>query len=114
MLTNDLLQSPSHPNVFGAGDCVNELGHPWPKAGVFAVRAGPVLAENLRAAIEGRAPQPFLPKAKYLALISTGERNAVGSYGNYAFGGAWAWHWKDRIDRAFVAKYREAQRAQKR
>ena len=108
MLTNDLLQSPSHPNVFGAGDCVNELGHPWPKAGVFAVRAGPILAENLRAAIEGRPPQPFLPKAKYLALISTGERNAVGSYGNLSFGGAWAWHWKDRIDRAFVARYREA------
>ena len=106
LLTNDLLQSPSHPDVFGAGDCVNELGHPLPKAGVFAVRAGPVLAENLRAAVEGRPLQPFLPKRRYLALISTGERNAVGSYGAMSFGGAWAWHWKDRIDRQFVARYR--------
>jgi len=106
MLTNDLLQSPSHPEVFGAGDCVNELGHPLPKAGVFAVRAGPVLAENLRAAAEGRPLQPFLPKRRYLALVSTGERNAVGSYGTFSFGGAWAWQWKDRIDRRFVAGFR--------
>ena len=108
MLTNDLLQSPSHPNIFGAGDCVNELGHPWPKAGVFAVRAGPVLAENLRGALEGRPPQPFLTKSKYLALVTTGERNAVGSYDGFAFGGAWAWLWKDRIDRRFVARYKQA------
>jgi selenide,water dikinase len=106
MLTNDLLQSPSHLEVFGAGDCVNELGHPLPKAGVFAVRAGPVLAENLRAALEGRPLQAFLPERRYLALISTGEKNAVGTYGSFAFGGPWAWHWKDRIDRRFVARYR--------
>ena len=106
LLTNDLLQSPSHPNVFGAGDCVNELGHPLPKAGVFAVRAGPVLAANLRAAVLGRPLQPFLPKRRWLSLVSAGERNAVGSYGEFGFGGAWAWHWKDRIDRQFVARYR--------
>ena len=107
MLTNDLLQSPSHPNVFGAGDCVNELGRPLPKAGVFAVRAGPILAANLRAALTGQPLQPFLTKRRFLALVSTGERNAVGSYGNFAFGGGWAWRWKDRLDRAFVARYRE-------
>ena len=110
MLTTDLLQSPSHPNVFGAGDCVNELGRPWPKAGVFAVRAGPVLAANLRAAIKGEAPQPFLPKSRWLALVATGEKNAVGSYDGFAFGGAWAWYWKDRIDRRFIARYREEPR----
>ena len=107
MLTNDLLQSPSHPNVFGAGDCVNELGRPWPKAGVFAVRAGPVLAANLRAALRGEAPQPFLPKSRWLALVAAGGKNAVGSWGHFAFGGAWAWYWKDRIDRRFIAKYRD-------
>lgn len=106
MLTNDLLQSPSHPNIFGAGDCVNELGHPLPKAGVFAVRAAPVLAANLRAALDGKPLQPFLTRQRYLALMACGEKRAVGAYGAFAFGGAWAWHWKDRIDRAFVARYR--------
>lgn len=107
LLTNDMLQSPSHPNVFGAGDCVNELGHPLPKAGVYAVRAAPVLAANLRAALEDKPLQAFTPKRRYLALISTGERHAVGVYGALSWGGWWAWRWKDRIDRQFIAKYRE-------
>ena len=106
LLTNDLLQSPSHPNVFGAGDCVNELGHPMPKAGVFAVRAGPVLAANLVAAIRGEALAPHLPNPRYLALVSTGERYAVGAWDGLSFSGRWAWRWKDRIDRRFVARYR--------
>jgi pyridine nucleotide-disulfide oxidoreductase family protein len=106
LLTNEMLQSPSHPNVFGAGDCVNELGHSLPKAGVFSVRAAPVLAANLRAALEGKPLQPHLPKPRYLALISTGSRHAVGAYGEHAFGGGLAWRWKDHIDRKFLARYR--------
>ena len=108
LLTNDLLQSTSHPNVFGAGDCATEMGHPRPKAGVFAVRAAPILAGNLRAALEGRPLTAFLPQKRYLALISTGPRHAVGSWNGFAWQGRWAWRWKDRIDRAFVARYREA------
>ena len=111
MLTNDLLQSPSHPNVFGAGDCVNELGHPLPKAGVFAVRAGPVLGANLMAALDGRPLTPHVPKARHLALISAGERYAVAAWGGFSAGGTWAWRWKDRIDRAFIARYREPPQA---
>lgn len=42
---NDYLQSTSHANVFGAGDCVtmeNFVGMPYPtKAGVYAVKQGP-------------------------------------------------------------------------
>ncbi|HET9451339.1 MAG TPA: hypothetical protein VFO83_10675, partial [Aggregicoccus sp.] len=87
--------------------CVNELGHAMPKAGVFAVRAGPTLAANLRAALERRALQPHVPKPRFLALVSTGGRHAIGSWGPLSWEGRWAWHWKDRIDRAFIARYRE-------
>ena len=46
---NSKLQSTTHPFVFAAGDCVNiHAGNKRvPKAGVYAVRAGPVLIENL-------------------------------------------------------------------
>jgi selenide,water dikinase len=107
MLTNDLLQSPSNPNIFGAGDCVNELGHPLPKAGVFAVRAAPVLAANLRAALDGRPLQPHIPKMRYLSLVSTGDRSAVGAWNGYSASGGWVWRLKDRIDRAWIARYRD-------
>lgn len=107
LLTNDYLQSPSHPNVFGAGDCVNELGHPLPKAGVFAVRAGPHLAANLVAALEERPLGPFKPRHAYLALVATGDRHAVGAWNGLAWQGRWVWRWKDHIDRRFVARYRD-------
>ena len=45
---NDFMQSTSHKNVFAGGDCVTmetyaESNFP-PKAGVYAVRAGPVIS----------------------------------------------------------------------
>lgn len=106
VLTNDLLQSASHPQVFAAGDCAVEQGHPVPRAGVFAVRAGPVLAHNLVAALQGRPLHAHVPNPRFLALLSTGERHAIGAWGPLAFSGRWAWRWKDRIDRAWVARYR--------
>lgn len=108
VLTNELLQSPSHPQVFAAGDCAVVRGHPMPRAGVFAVRAGPVLAHNLVAALEGRPLRAHVPNPRYLALLATGERHAIGAWGPLAFSGRWAWRWKDRIDRAWIARYRTA------
>jgi selenide,water dikinase len=108
LLTNERLQSVSHANVFGAGDCASQEGYPRPKAGVFAVRAAPVLAANLRAALDGGPLLAFLPPRNFLALVSTGERHAVGMWNGFAWQGRWAWRWKDRIDRRFIAKYRAA------
>lgn len=107
MLTNLHMQSVRYANVFGAGDCATVEGHETPKAGVFAVRAAPVLAANLRAALEGRPLQPQVPNPRFLALISTGRKHAVGTWGALSWSGWWAWRWKDRIDRRFVAKYQQ-------
>lgn len=99
------LRSTSHPFVFAAGDCATQVAHPRPKSGVFAVRQGPPLAANLRHAAHAEPLERFVPQKNYLALISTGGRHAVMSWGPFMLEGDWAWRWKDRIDRAFIASY---------
>ena len=108
LLTNANMQSVRYANVFALGDCATVEGHEMPKAGVFAVRAAPILAANLRAALAGRPLTAHVPNPRYLALVSTGRKGAVGMWGPLSWEGRWAWHWKDHIDRKFVARYREA------
>ncbi|TAL64146.1 MAG: hypothetical protein EPN79_14780 [Burkholderiaceae bacterium] len=99
----DTLQSVSHPRIFAVGD-VAAYAAARPKAGVYAVKAAPVLAENLRAVCEGRAPLPWTPQQRALYLLSTGNRNALASWGRWSIGGGWVWKWKDRIDRGFMRR----------
>ena len=103
--TGPMLQSTSHAEVFAAGDVASRSDAPHAKSGVYAVRAGPALALNLRRFIGGGTMQPHLPQARTLNLISCGDRRAIVSWGGWAAQGRWAWWWKDRIDRAFVARY---------
>lgn len=106
LLVDDGLQSVSHPEIFGAGDCATSRDNPRPKAGVFAVRAGPALAANLRAALAGLPLKPHVTRRRFLALLACGDKRALGIYGPLVFSGRWVWHWKDRIDRRFLARYR--------
>ncbi|WP_347280182.1 selenide, water dikinase SelD [Leptolyngbya sp. FACHB-16] len=106
LLVNDRLQSISHPQVFGAGDVATMQAHPRPKAGVFAVRQGKPLTENLRRALENQPLKPFVPQKQFLILIGVGDETAVASRGALGIGPAkWIWQWKDRIDRKFMDKF---------
>ncbi|MBL8331412.1 MAG: FAD-dependent oxidoreductase [Rubrivivax sp.] len=100
---DEQLRSVSHPEIFAVGDCA-QAPEPLPKAGVFAVRMGPVLAHNLRAAMAGQPLQAYRPQRRFLALLATGDGRAIASRGALAAAGRWAWHWKDHIDRGFLRR----------
>ena len=103
----ETLQSTSHPNVFAAGDIAAFQPRPLPKSGVYAVRQGPYLADNLRRLIQGQPPRPYPPQSRTLALMSGGGRHAVASYGALSLQGDWVWRLKDWIDQRWMAKYQD-------
>jgi selenide,water dikinase len=103
----DTLQTVTDPNIFAAGDIASMVNFKLEKAGVFAVRQGPPLADNLRLAVEGVPLTPYHPQRTWLALISTGDKFAIASRGWLGFAGDWVWQWKDWIDRRFMAKFQD-------
>ena len=98
------LRSVSHPDVFAVGDCA-EWAQPLPKAGVFAVRMGPVLAHNLRAALGAGTAQVYRPQHRFLVLLDTSDGAAIASRGQFSAHGRWTARWKESIDRRFIARF---------
>ena len=103
----DTLQSVTHPNIFAVGDCATMINFPRPKAGVYAVRQGKPLFNNIRHFVLGRAPRRFKPQSNFLSLVSTGSRSAIASRNGLNVEGDWVWIWKNWIDRRFMQRFTE-------
>lgn len=88
--------------LFAVGDCAHLAHAPRPKAGVFAVRAAPVLDANIEADLRGTPRHRFQPQRDFLKLISLGRKSAVAHRSGWHGEGDWAWRLKDRIDRKFM------------
>jgi len=103
----DTLQTVDDPLIFAAGDVAAWEGRALEKAGVFAVRMGRPLADNLRNALQGQALANYQPQRDWLALMGTGDEYAVASRGRWGLQGAWVWHWKRWIDQRFMRRFSE-------
>lgn len=103
-------RSVSHPFIHAAGDVCTRATPGFTRSGVHAVHAGPVLAANLLASVDGVAEgeprRSYLPRTRSLYLIATGPRHAIASWGRWSAEGRWVWHWKDYLDRGFIARHR--------
>ncbi len=98
------LRSISHDFVFAAGDCA-ALGRP--KSGVWAVRAGAPLAENLRLAARRKPLKPWKPQRDALVILGLGAGKAVAWRNGIAVAGRSAWRLKDWIDRRWMRMYKD-------
>jgi selenide,water dikinase len=135
LLTEASLQVQGKPRIFASGDCGVIASQPRPPSGVWAVRAAPVLAENLERLLAGgyrsgssngggsgsgsgsgsgtssnQKLKQWRPQAWALQLLAdggvAGAPRALASWGPLTLGPSrWLWHWKDRIDRRFMALF---------
>jgi selenide,water dikinase len=104
--TRSTLQVEGFDDLFAVGDCATMTEFPrTPKAGVYAVRQGPVLIDNLRAWLEKKPLGRYRPQADFLTLLNLGDGTALGAKWGRSFEGAWVMRLKDRIDRRFMQKF---------
>lgn len=106
-LIEDTLQSTDHREVFAVGDIAVQHRHPRPKAGVYAVRQGPVLSANLLALLRDEPLREHRPQKRFLSMLALGPKSAVAERNGITLSGAWVWRWKDRIDRSFMRRFSE-------
>jgi selenide,water dikinase len=107
LLVRSTLQSLEHDHIFAVGDTATLSDCPTPKAGVYAVRQGPVLWDNLQRFVRGEALQAYRPQRGFLSLLNLGDGRAILSYKGVTLTGRWCWRLKNRIDSRFMDKYQD-------
>ncbi len=103
---DDSLRVVGCDSLFAVGDCATLRAHPdTAKAGVYAVRQGPVLLRNLRRWLAGQPLESYAPQTDFLRLLNLGDGRALGGKWSVAAAGRPVMWLKDRIDRGFMARF---------
>ena len=105
--TRATLQTVAHDRIFAVGDSGTIVERDLEKAGVFAVREGPVLWDNIRRLLWNRKLVDYIPQNDYLKLINTADGKSIAEYKGKSFYGAWCWWLKNRIDVKFMKMYQD-------
>jgi len=105
LLVNDYLQSTSHPDIFGGGDCIAIKGKRLRRVGVYAVREAPILFRNLLATVKGEPLKAFKPQERYLLIFNLGDGSGLFVRGSWIWKGRLAFAFKNYLDTSFMAKF---------
>ena len=104
--TDRCLRSTSGFPVFAVGDTGTMIAEPVPKAGVYAVRQGPILWQNVGRLLAGQSLREYVPQRSFLKLINRGDGYAIGQWKGFSFSGKWVMRLKDSIDTRFMEMFR--------
>ncbi len=105
LATETNLRSTSGAPVFAVGDTGSIVNEKLPKAGVYAVRQGPVLWDNIQSLLSSRPLNNYEPQPSFLKLLNTGDGKAIGEWKGFSFGGRIAMKLKHYIDSKFMKMY---------
>ncbi len=106
LLVTDSLHALDDRRVFGVGDCATLADYSrTAKAGVYAVRQGPVLWESLIASLNGSPLPRYRPQSGFLSILNTADGRALLRYKRLVSYSRWAWKLKDWIDQRFMERY---------
>ena len=103
--TRPTLQTVTSDRVFAVGDSGTIVGSNLVKAGVYAVRQGPVLWDNIQRLISKRKLLDYVPQSGFLKLINTADSKTIAEFKGKTIYAGWCWKLKNRIDVKFMKMY---------
>lgn len=106
ILIKDTLQSINYDYIFATGDIATMINYSYPKAGVYAVKQGKSLYENICHWLNKKPLKSHHPQKYYLNIIGTGNQSAVAIWGNLAWESPLFWQWKKYLDHTFMEQFR--------
>ncbi len=107
LLTQSTLQTIGNQRIMAVGDSGTIVDANLAKAGVYAVRQGPVLWDNIKRAVSNRKLIKYSPQSGFLKLINTADGKTIAEYKGRTFHSGWCWKLKNRIDVKFMRMYQD-------
>lgn len=104
-LVDEYLRCLGQEDVYASGDCASLVSHDLAKSGVYSVRQGQYLCEQLFRKLEFQSVKGFRPQHRFLTILDTSDGKAILQYGNLAFRGRWCLKVKRVIDKRWVAGF---------
>ncbi|MCJ2541955.1 NAD(P)/FAD-dependent oxidoreductase [Thermostichus vulcanus] len=102
LIVDECLRVKGSERILAMGDCADfawgSQTRRLPKIGVYAVRQGPIAAQNLLRLIRGQPLIPYRPQATAFVCVTVGNRIAVAKKGWFIWRGYWATVLKNLFD----------------
>jgi len=108
LLVGDTLQSPSHPEVFAAGEVAVRSDGSRARGGTVLFGKAPPLGLNLRRFLAGGELVLHRDRSRGVTLLDAGQGQALLAWNGITVGGGWVGRLKERVDRRCIRRLQVA------